>query len=182
MPKLRDYAPDRPKHNAPMSVDDLRGILGYDPESGQFWWNYNERIGGGHARIGRKAGLRTAYGRYNFITIRHIRYSAHRLAWYLAFGEWPPTGIDHINGNGRDNRIANLRVASHAQNMANYVTQKSISGYRGVTYRAKENRWVAQISVNNRSKYLGIFKDPETAYEAVCVAIREARGEFARVD
>jgi hypothetical protein len=44
---------------------------------------------------------------------------AHRVAWALSTGRWPPDLIDHINRVKRDNRLANLREATHAQNLQN---------------------------------------------------------------
>lgn len=73
---------------------------------------------------------------------------------------------DHINGNGLDNRRANLRLATISQNKANsgpYRNNKN--GYRGVTWASK-NRWRAKINVNNRRIDLGCFKTREEAARA----------------
>lgn len=94
----------------------------------------------------------------------------------------PPEGMvaDHINGNGLDNRRANLRVGTRAQNNANRRQLSGPSGYRGV--RPHGDRWRAYISVNNRQVYLGLFDDPWDAALAYNGAAVDAWGPFARVN
>lgn len=166
---------------APMPVDELRALVGYDPETGRFWWNVTRNS---RAQAGTEPRYRTGEGYIQFMIARKLC-SAHRIAWYLTFEEWPPNYIDHINGIRDDNRIANLRLATGFQNMANaaWLNRKSSSGFRGVYRNGK--KWQAQIrgGADNRHRIcLGSFTSPEEAYEAVCAAIRETRGEFARVD
>ncbi len=72
----------------------------------------------------------------------------------------PPQGmiIDHINGNGLDNRRENLRVVTTRQNQQNLHIPKS-SRYPGVIWYKQTKRWQARIKINGRSKHLGYFKD-----------------------
>lgn len=162
----------------PMPVDDLRALLGYDPDTGRFWWKVNKAGRGGNVRVGAPAGC--LHRGYIIIKIGGKDYGAHRLAWYLHYGTWPPADMDHKNMIKTDNPIVNLRPATRGQNSANRPNQGAISGYRGVTPSKK--RWKAKISINSREVYLGLFKTPEEAYAAVCVAIQSTRGEFGRVD
>lgn len=67
---------------------------------------------------------------------------------------------DHINGDVLDNRLINLRVASHQSNAGNRKALSS-SGYRGVARSG--NRWIAQGKVNQRTTYLGTYDTPEQA-------------------
>jgi len=93
--------------------------------------------------------------------------------------------IDHINGNGLDNRKANLRFCNNSQNLMNQrkrITNKS--GYKGVSLRAngKKKKWVAQIRINGNNKFIGHF---ETAAEAAIAYNNKAKelfGEFARLN
>jgi hypothetical protein len=80
---------------------------------------------------------------------------------------YPPSGMDtdHINGDGADNRRANLRVVTHRQNLQNLKIPKS-SIYPGVSYLKKMDRWQAYISINNKRKNLGWFKEERAAFEA----------------
>lgn len=72
--------------------------------------------------------------------------------------------VDHINGNGLDNRRENLRIVSHAENSRNLRLRKgSSSGYRGVVW--DRNAWVARATVDGRGRSLGRFSSPEEAAE-----------------
>ena len=72
--------------------------------------------------------------------------------------------VDHINGNGLDNRRSNLRLATTAQNNQNRDKYKNnTTGYKGVSQQRGRRRFRAQIYVNGRAIYLGWY---ETAIEA----------------
>lgn len=90
-------------------------------------------------------------------------------------------GVDHINCNGLDNRRSNLRLATSAQNAKNRgMHPGNTSGYKGVCWHPSANRWQAQIKVDGRNKYLGLFPTPVEAHAAYCAAAKELHGEFAR--
>jgi hypothetical protein len=92
-----------------------------------------------------------------------------------------PSGlcVDHIDGNTLDNRRANLRLATHSENLRNMKRKKNNrSGYRGV-HRVR-NRWCAQITCNRKVRTLGTFATAEEAHEAYVKAATELHGEFAR--
>lgn len=75
--------------------------------------------------------------------------------------------IDHINGDGMDNRRINLRVCTHSQNMLNMkITSRNTSGYKGVHFHKKLNKWRARICVNGRKICLGVFSDIKEAAKA----------------
>lgn len=90
-------------------------------------------------------------------------------------------GIDHINGDGLDNRRQNLRPATQQQNLANARPQKGRSSrFKGVSFHKMSGRWAASITVDYRSRYLGLFDDEVAAAAAYDTAALEAFGEFAR--
>ena len=69
----------------------------------------------------------------------------HRVVWELAHGECPKY-LDHINRDKTDNRLANLRPATHADNHQNRPAPASnTSGVKGLSYEKGANRWVGQI-------------------------------------
>ena len=86
---------------------------------------------------------------------------------------------DHINGDGLDNRRANLRNATHTQNGANRHKRSTgtSSQYKGVSYRPA--RWEANINWQREHRYLGSFASEEEAARAYDEAAREVHGEFA---
>lgn len=88
---------------------------------------------------------------------------------------------DHINGNPLDNRRENLRICTHKQNLRS--SKKPINnttGFKGVSYDKRRNKFEAQIKVDNRKKYLGHFSTAEEAHSAYCAAAKKYHGEFAR--
>lgn len=74
--------------------------------------------------------------------------------------------VDHIDGNGLNNRRSNLRCCSHAENMRNRRMHKNnTSGYTGVVLLKKTGRWMALIKLNGKSYYVGSYTDPKVASE-----------------
>lgn len=90
----------------------------------------------------------------------------------------PGTFVDHINGDGLDNRKANLRFATHSQNHQNRRRRgKGRSRYKCVSFQG--STWRAYIFVNKRLLNLGRFHAEEEAARAYDAAAREHFGEFA---
>jgi len=92
--------------------------------------------------------------------------------------------VDHINHNGLDNRKANLRPATQADNTRNtrYRTRNTSSKYRGVWYNKKKNKWRATICYNRRRKQIGYFTDEKEAARAYDTAAKKYFGQFATLN
>ena len=92
--------------------------------------------------------------------------------------------VDHINGNGIDNRRHNLRVCTHSQNAQNQRPQKRnlSSKYKGVYWRKRRKCWRAQIQNNGKKMYLGHFDNEEAAAHAYNEAAIRLFGEFAQLN
>lgn len=92
--------------------------------------------------------------------------------------------VDHINGDGLDNRRCNLRLCTNAENGRNRrgVPSNNTSGYLGVTWDARKSKWRAQIFVNGNGKTIGHFDDARDAARARDKVARELFGEFATLN
>lgn len=93
--------------------------------------------------------------------------------------------VDHINGNGLDNRRSNLRLSSYKQNTSNKVKHTlTESGYKGVTLSKRKNRNVFKvvIGVDYKLIYIGCYATPELAAQAYNEAAIKYHGEFARLN
>lgn len=91
--------------------------------------------------------------------------------------------VDHKNHNTLDNRKENLRPATRSQNNCNRAHQSSNrSGYVGVNWYPKYNKWVARVVQNGRRVLVGYFASIEDAVAARDRAATEYYGEFAFVN
>ena len=108
---------------------------------------------------------------------RRTKQRMHRLLLGFEYGD--RRFVDHINGNGLDNRKENLRVCTRTQNTWNQgISSANTSGYKGVSYHKGKGKWQAGISVNSKRKHLGMFETPEQAHQAYCDAAKAMHGEF----
>ncbi|KKO58000.1 AP2 domain protein [Serratia ureilytica] len=127
------------------------------------WWNakYAGRPAG---EICVPKGSRTKYVR---IEINGKKYKAHQIIWEMHYGA-PPQGkcIDHIDGNGLNNHISNLRLVTHQENMKNRPRpQNNTSGIVGVLWNKAEEKWQAYINFEGKQHHLGSFGG---IFEAAC--------------
>lgn len=130
------------------------------------WWN--GRFAGREAFTARCVDGR--HGR-----IFSVLYYAHRVAWALHYGEWPSLDIDHQDGDRSNNRISNLRLVTHQQNMQNKkIYRSNSSGCHGVALKRSSGRWQAYITINGKRQHIGYFADREQAIAARREAEREA--------
>lgn len=96
-----------------------------------------------------------------------------------------PSGywVDHINGNILDNRRENLRLCKPIQNSWNKSTpQRNTSGYKGVSYKKKQNKYYAYITVRGDIKHLGVYSDAISAAIAYNNAAKTHYGEYAKLN
>jgi hypothetical protein len=92
--------------------------------------------------------------------------------------------VDHRNRNRLDNRRANLRIATHAQNQFNKgkTRRKTASRFVGVTFVKSIGRWRAQIMLDRKNIFLGNFENELEAAKAYDAAAKKYHGEFARLN
>lgn len=89
----------------------------------------------------------------------------------------PGQDVDHANRHTLDNRRANLRVCSRAENRANQRPRSNKTGYKGVWSRGEY--FMASIQVNKKTRHFGPFRTAEDASAAYLAAAAEAWGAFA---
>jgi hypothetical protein len=88
--------------------------------------------------------------------------------------------VDHVDRDRLNNTRENLRVCTNSQNQANRTTPKNnSSGYKGVRWLSKTQKWQAMIKVNNRVHCLGCYRNPKNAARAYNKAALHFFGEFA---
>lgn len=160
-----------------LTVEQVREALDYDPETGVFRWRKPSRR---VDLLGKAAGCQNSWG-YVTVSVGERKYMAHRLAWLYVHGRHPVGQIDHIDGNPSNNAISNLREATKAQNQGNRKKSKSnTTGFKGVTFNKRKNKFQAGIMVNRRHVGLGLYSTAEDAHQAYVRAAKHYFGEFAR--
>lgn len=150
-----------------LTADQLRELLSYDENTGDFAWR--TRRHGGRAAA---AAAGTANRGYINIVVNRRSYPAHRLAWLYCRGSWPKGQIDHINGRRSDNRLSNLRDVPQEINQQNRraAQRNSKSGMLGVSPNGVG--WRAVIKVGGVLKQLGTFTTAQAAHDAYLAAKR----------
>lgn len=161
------------KVRPPLTVERLKSLLSYDPESGRWTWILR-RCG---VTVGSEAGCRSPEG-YVRIRIDGFYYKAHRLAVFYMTGKWPESLVDHRNRVPGHEAYDNLRSATRGQNNTNRRgTAKS--GFKGV-YRCIRNGKVRfEVYLSNPRVFAGAYGSPvQAAWEYDQIA-RRHYGEFA---
>jgi hypothetical protein len=140
----------------------LQELFYYDAATGVF----TRRVSRGTAKEGAVAGSVHCTG-YVYIRVDGVDYKAHRLAWVYHYGTQPADLLDHINRNKADNRIDNLREATHAQNQQNKKTYaNNLSGIKGVSWYPLRRKWRVRIQHNKQSILVGFFDALDEAAQA----------------
>jgi hypothetical protein len=150
-----------------LTQDRLKELLHYDPDTGVFTWIAHVK----NVEIGSVAGSDNGEG-YIKIGIDNRYYGAHRLAWLYMTGKWPVGQIDHKKGKDHGNMFSNLRQAENninAENKRNPQKNNKI-GVLGV--HRHNSGFLAQIKVNRKKIYLGMFPTAELAHAAYLEAKR----------
>lgn len=148
-----------------MDQEYLKSILSYDEETGEFT-NLVRR--GSRGRIGLRAGgnVKVRKKTYRALAIDNKPYLEHRLAFLYMTGEMPKNDVDHIDGNGTNNKWDNLRDVTRRENCRNQrMHSNNTSGLSGVSRGPLGFGWTASIN----GEFIGLYDEFDEA-----VAVREA--------
>ena len=149
----------------------VRRIFSYDPETGSLTWREKSHPMSNQV-VGREAGCRRNKG-YRFVGVGKRRYFCHRVIWLWMTGSWPLNQLDHRDGDGGNNRWANLREATQAENNENlkcFVTSRT--GYPGIRYRPEMDKFQVRVTKAGVTHHLGSFKSLDEA-----IAVRRTEKE-----
>ncbi len=148
----------------------LKQLLKYEPESGRLIWvvskSWRTPVGSYSGSVTGRSGIK----RYRHTSVDGDRYKDHRLIWLYFYGEWPCSDIDHIDGDGLNNKIGNLRIVSKTENQRNRrLCSNSRSGFNGVSWHSSTKNWQVNIRSNGKQITLGRY---QTLIDAVAARIR----------
>ncbi len=146
------------------TVERLKELLAYDEASGQLVWKYSR---GNQVYAGRVAGsLFSARGKmYYIVRVDGCSILAHRVVWAMWYGVWPNKHIDHIDGDGLNNRVCNIREVYQGENNRNAAVRKdSKTGVTGV--RMRGGKFISTIRVNGEDIWLGVYATIDEASKA----------------
>jgi len=165
-----------------LTAEDVRSRLTYNPDTGAL----TRRAfidAGGRCHPERPVRMMGATSRYIQISLYGQPYLVHRVIYLMVTGRWPKYDMDHINGDVRDNRWANLRAASRSQNCANRgAAPSNRSGYKGVSLCADTGLWRARIKFKGKQTCLGRFASASEAHAAYGKAAKRVHGPYARTE
>lgn len=128
--------------------------------------------------------------KYRRVYFKGKDHAVHRVIWEMINGKIPKDlCIDHIDGDGLNNKIQNLRLATRGQNAKNRkINKNNLSGYKGVT-KAKgrngsilKNPWRVYVQYNNKCYTKHGFPTPKAAAIHYNEKAIELFGEFARLN
>lgn len=166
-----------------MTQDELKKLVNYNQHTGVFIWlerseithrkymSSDSRHSLSHSTKlwnSRNAGsvVGSNSNGYREVRIKDRSYRLHSLAWLYCYG-YMPQQVDHINGLRSDNRITNLRNVDQSINTKNAARRKdNTSGFTGVYFFKRLNKWAAKIVSEGRQIHVGCFDTPEEANKA----------------
>lgn len=150
----------------------------YDPETGLF---FDKKTG--KLKQLKKAHKSTRNGpRLEFkLGGTRIRVFAHKAAWFLHYGIWPPL-LDHRDGDPLNNKIKNLREATKFQNEWNRKAAGTSSKYKNVCFyprRQGRKKYKVRVQAHGTRRIIGWYATEQEAAEAAKEAMERLHGEFA---
>jgi hypothetical protein len=142
-----------------LSYADFDELLSYDKEIGKIYQKKKRP----KISVGSEAGTITPFG-HRYVQLFGRKYPIHHLVWLFETKSFPEKFLDHKDGNPINNKFSNLREVTTKQNTENRGKQKNNkTGFKGVSFNCRLQKYVAQIQHNSKTIYLGVYKTPEEA-------------------
>ena len=142
-------------------------LFRYDYETGVLYWRWrvNSRV---PKTLEAGTQRKSSSDGYLNVSVNGRLYPVHRVVMLMCYGFCGEgLEVDHINHVRNDNRLVNLRFVTHRGNMRNKsVSSKSTTGVTGVSFLKARKKYIAQIGVNRKLIYLGMFETLEEAAAA----------------
>lgn len=150
------------KINPLPAVSRVRELLTYDHKAGTLVWNQSR----GTRKKGAAAGWQHSTG-YWYVRIDGRDYKLHRIVWLHYYGTEPKDLLDHIDRDKSNNKIRNLREATHAENQQNKrVYKNNRSGHKGVSWNVAERKWRVRIQIAGVNRLVGLYRTLDEAVAA----------------
>lgn len=175
---MRNFNLESPRR--PITQEVLRELFEY--RDGLMIWRPRDDVPKSWNKkyVGLPAGGNAESGNYRTAKIDGLGFKVHRLVWIYHHGEIPDgMYVDHVNQDRTDDRIENLRLATHAQNVRNVNRKANKHGLTGVNRSGKVRRYQARIAINKKRINLGMFDSADEAHQAYVKASLEMHGEFS---
>ena len=150
---------------------ELKKYFYYNSETGVFTWKRHRCV----TLVGKVAGCFSKPNGYWLLTLHNKKMLAHKAAWAIYYGYWPRFELDHRDLCKSNNKIKNLRRSNKSNNGANRPPQATnTSGYKGVFWHKRGQKWMAQVRCRNKLHYLGLFSskvEAAKAYDAKAIVL-----------
>ena len=129
-----------------ISIERIRELFAYDSKTGIV----TRRVARPRTPVGSVVGC--INGRYLVVCVDYETLMVHRIVWVLHYGKPPPDHLDHINGDGTDNRICNIRECTQTTNNQNMRPRRKKNGLpKGVTIWQKK-KGISSLSGKDRGQ------------------------------
>lgn len=165
-----------------MTQDEIKGLFFY--KDGNLFWREGAKYG--RHKDGKAIGCKNDKGYViwqRYLNKKRSRYPLQNLVWAYFNGEKPLDYIiDHVDGNRNNNKIENLRLATHQQNSFNSKARGGSSQYKGVSFNKRLKKYQAYIHKNEKRKHIGYFDKEKEAALAYNFTAKTVFGDYAKLN
>lgn len=151
-----------------ITLKDVNKYFSYDKENGKLFWKDHWHNATKSRILGKEAGtiVYNKGNKYVHVGIYGKQYGIHRLIYFIEINNYDDgLCIDHIDGNGLNNRINNLRLVTNRKNTQNRKSHRN-GRLVGAHYITSRNKWESSIQVNGKRVRLGRYDTELKAHNA----------------